>query len=88
LFDGVEAVFHLAAKNCISDCQDNPLETSDINVTGTVNVFEAARRGSVGKVIYAESSALYRGVNRLPTPESEVYPQSFYALVVSWNGFC
>jgi nucleoside-diphosphate-sugar epimerase len=80
LFDGVEAVFHLAAKNCISDCQDNPLETSDINVTGTVNVFEAARRGSVGKVIYAESSALYEGSDVLPTPESEVYPQSFYAV--------
>ena len=80
LFDGVEAVFHLAAKNCISDCQDNPLETSDINVTGTVNVFEAARRGSVGKVIYAESSALYEGSTVLPTPESEVYPQSFYAV--------
>jgi nucleoside-diphosphate-sugar epimerase len=80
LFNKVEAVFHLAAKNCITDCQDDPLETSDINVTGTVNVFEAARRGSVDKVIYAESSALYEGSELLPTPESEVYPQSFYAV--------
>ncbi len=80
LFEGVEAIFHLAAKNCIADCQADPLETSDINVTGTVNVFESARRGNVGKVIYAESSALYEGSKVMPTPESEVYPQSFYAV--------
>jgi len=80
LFTGADVVFHLAAKNCISDCQLDPRETSDINVTGTVNVFEAARVASVGKVIYAESSALYEGSTVLPTPESEVSPQSFYAV--------
>jgi nucleoside-diphosphate-sugar epimerase len=80
LFKQVDGVYHLAAKNCIADCQNDPLETSDINVTGTVNVFEAARRGEVGKVIYAESSALYEGSDIMPTPESEVYPQSFYAV--------
>ena len=80
VFKNVEAVYHLAAKNCIADCQIDPLETSDINVTGTVNVFEAARRGEVGKVIYAESSALYEGSSVMPTPESEVSPESFYAV--------
>jgi len=80
LFKQVDAVYHLAAKNCIADCQSDPLETSDINVTGTVNVFEASRRGGVGKVIYAESSALYEGSEVMPTPESEVHPQSFYAV--------
>jgi nucleoside-diphosphate-sugar epimerase len=80
LFQKVDAVYHLAAKNCIADCQNDPLETSDINVTGTVNVFEAARRGEAGKVIYAESSALYEGSSVMPTPESEVYPESFYAV--------
>lgn len=80
LFAGADAVYHLAAKNCIADCQNDPLETADINVTGTVNVFEAARRAGVGKVIYAESSALYEGSTVLPTPESEVRPESFYAV--------
>jgi nucleoside-diphosphate-sugar epimerase len=80
LFKGVDAVFHLAAKNCISDCQADPLETADINVTGTVNVFEAARRAGVRKIIYAESSALYEGSGLLPTPESAVQPESFYAV--------
>lgn len=75
-----DAVFHLAAKNCISDCQDDPLETSSINVVGSVNVFAAAHRAGVSRVIYAESSALYEGSAVLPTPEREEHPQSFYAL--------
>jgi UDP-glucose 4-epimerase len=80
VFNNVDYVFHFAAKNCINDCQLDPVETSDINITGTVNVLEAARRAHVKKVIYAESSALYEGSDVLPTPESEVRPQSFYSV--------
>ncbi len=80
LFQNVDFVFHFAAKNCISDCQLDPVETTDINITGTVNVFEAAKRANVQKVIYAESSALYEGSELLPTPESEVKPLSFYSI--------
>ena len=79
LFKGVDYVFHLAAKNCIADCQNDPVETSDINVTGTVNVFEAAKRSGVKKIVYAESSAIYEGSKKFPTPEEEASPQSFYA---------
>ena len=75
-----DIIFHLAAKNCISDCQNYPVETAHINVTGTVNIFEAAKRAGAKKVIYAESSALYEGSTVFPTPESEVRPESFYAI--------
>jgi len=80
LFEGIDVVFHLAAKNCISDCQIDPVETADINITGAINVFEAAKKAKVRKVVYAESSALYEGSNIFPTPESEIKPASFYAL--------
>ena len=80
VFQQSDYVFHFAAKNCISDCQIDPVETADINVRGTVNVFEAARRANVKKIIYAESSALYEGSRTLPTPESDVAPESFYAI--------
>lgn len=79
-FEDMTHVFHFAAKNCISDCQADPVETADINVTGTTNVFEAARRAGVEKVVYAESSALYEGSDVFPTPENEARPESFYAL--------
>jgi nucleoside-diphosphate-sugar epimerase len=65
LFEGVEVVFHLAAKNSLPDCQRDPVETMDINVVGTTNVFEAARRAKVRKVVYAQSSAIEEGDGRL-----------------------
>jgi len=80
LFKDIDFVFHFAAKNSIIDCQNDPVETSDINVKGTVNVFEACRRANVKKVIYAESSALYEGCKYLPTDENDVSPESFYAI--------
>ncbi|MBS0625115.1 MAG: NAD-dependent epimerase/dehydratase family protein [Verrucomicrobia bacterium] len=79
LFKNVDFVFHLAGKNCIADCQADPVETADINVRGSVNVFEAAKQANVKKVIYAESSSIYEGSSILPTPECEAKPNSFYA---------
>jgi nucleoside-diphosphate-sugar epimerase len=80
VFKEIDFVFHLAAKNSIIDCQNDPVETADINVRGTANVFEAAKRAKVSKLIYAESSALYEGSDKLPTPETDAKPQSFYSV--------
>lgn len=80
LYKDVDYVFHFAAKNCISDCQINPRETFDINVNGTINVFESAKIMGVKKIIYAESSAVYEGSTIYPTPETELKPESFYAI--------
>lgn len=80
LFRGVDVVFHLAAKNCIADCQADPVETASVNVLGTVNVLECALRAGVRKVVHAESSAVYEGSAHLPTPEREAAPESFYAV--------
>lgn len=80
LFEAADVVFHLAAKNCIADCQADPVETASVNVLGTVNVLEQSRRAGVEKVIHAESSAIYEGSERLPTPEDEASPESFYAV--------
>jgi UDP-glucose 4-epimerase len=79
LFEGVDYVFHLAAKNSIIDCENDPIETHDINVNGTRNIFEASALHQIKKVIYAESSAVYEGSENLPTTESDVSPQSVYA---------
>jgi nucleoside-diphosphate-sugar epimerase len=85
-FVGCDAIFHLAAKNCIADCQVDPHETADINVTGTINVLQAALRHNVIRLIYAESSAVYEGSGVLPTPETEMAPQSFYAVSKQASG--
>lgn len=75
-----DVLFHLAAKNCIADCQDDPVETADINVTGTVNVFRSAVAAGAAKVVYAQSSAVYEGVQTMPTDEGTVAPETFYAV--------
>ena len=79
LFEGADAVFHLAAKNCLSECVNNPLETASINVFGTVNVLEAARKAKVRKFIYADTSAEYEGINEFPTREEQIRPLGVYA---------
>lgn len=84
-FDGVDAVFHLAAKNSIPECQNNPVETADVNIMGTLNVFEAARAAHVKRVIYAESSAIYEATKVLPTPETDFSPRTFYAITKATN---
>ena len=40
IFKGADYVFHLAAKNSLIDCENNPEETEDINVFGTQNIFD------------------------------------------------
>lgn len=65
VFEGVHTVFHLAAKNDLISCQEDPVETMSINVHGTANIFEAARRAGVKKVVFASSSALEEGEARL-----------------------
>lgn len=79
IFLGIDTVFHFSAKNSIYDCQQDPVATADVNVTGTVNVFMASSLAKVRKVIYAETSAIYEGSQKFPTPEEDEHPESFYA---------
>ncbi|MGC9598987.1 MAG: NAD-dependent epimerase/dehydratase family protein [Minisyncoccia bacterium] len=75
-----DVVFHLAAKNSVVMCQRDPYDTADVNVMGTLNVFEACRAAGIKRVIYAETSAIYEGTKTLPTPETDFTPQTFYAI--------
>jgi nucleoside-diphosphate-sugar epimerase len=75
-----DIVFHLGAKSSVSDAQSDPVAAASVNVVGTVNVFDAALKAGVEKVIYAETSAIYEGSTRLPTPETEIAPHTFYAI--------
>ena len=74
-----DAVFHLAGKTSLVDCLKKPLEAASMNVTGTLNVLEAARQGKVGKFIYADTSAEYEGIHDFPTPERNIHPVGVYA---------
>ncbi len=79
LFYEVDAVFHLAAKNSLTDCLAKPLEAARVNVLGTLNVLEAAKRAKVPKFVYADTSAEYEGIDQFPTPETRVRSIGVYA---------
>ena len=52
-------IIHLAGLQ-VPTCKSDPVLGAKVNVTGTLNVFEAARRqeGGVGCVVYASSAAV------------------------------
>jgi len=59
-----DVVLHLAAQALVRQSYDDPVETFDANVMGTVNVLDAARHcGSVKAVVSITSDKCYRNQN-------------------------
>lgn len=78
---GIDYIFHQAALPSVSRSIDDPVKSNLINVSGTLNVLEAARKNHVKKVVYASSSAVYGDTVELPISESmKPNPLSPYAV--------
>ncbi len=79
--DGMTAVLHLAAKPGVRPSLENPAAYTEANVTGTVRVFEAARRAGVRRIVFASSSSVYGDTTPPPFAEDApaVEPISPYA---------
>lgn len=56
---GMDAVFHLAAIADVNDVYKDPYYSEVVNVRGTMNVLEAARRTNVPRVIYGSTIWVY-----------------------------
>src|SRR3990167_4161143 len=63
---GVEHVFHVAALRAVLRSVDDPRETNDVNVAGTLNVLLAARDAGVKRVIFSSSSSVYGETEKFP----------------------
>ncbi|MFB6226547.1 MAG: NAD-dependent epimerase/dehydratase family protein, partial [Candidatus Paceibacteria bacterium] len=68
-FKNVDVVFHLAAEPRVPISIENPKNTHQINVGGTVNVLEAARENGVDDLIFSSSAAVYGDQEDLPISE-------------------
>jgi len=62
-------VIHLAGLQ-VPACQADPAAGALVNVVGTLNVFEAARRAGVNSVVYASSAAVF-GMSEDDAPLNE-----------------
>ncbi len=73
-------IFHLGAIPRVLYSVENPYETTDNNVSKTVRLLEASRKGKVKRFIFSSSSSVYGGADILPTPSSHPKnPKSPYA---------
>lgn len=76
----VDYVVHLAALGSVPGSIEDPVTTHDVNVTGTLNVLNAARSSNVKRVVFASSSSVYGDAPALPKREDMMpAPQSPYA---------
>lgn len=64
-----ELIFHLAASVGNIRSIEHPIEDSQINVLGTLNILEAARRHKVRKVIFSSSAGIFGELKTLPIKE-------------------
>lgn len=56
---GIDAVMHLAAVADVKDVYNEPHYSENINVRGTINVLEAARKAGVKRVVYGSTTWVY-----------------------------
>jgi UDP-glucose 4-epimerase len=56
-----EVIFHLAAVSDVNDVYANPTDAIRVNVLGTSNVWEAARRHNVARAVLASTVWVYAG---------------------------
>jgi len=92
---GIDVILPQAALGSVPLSVERPLQTHAANVSGFINVLEAARAAGIKRVVYASSSAVYGNCSNLPLKETsagevlspyaasklinEVYAQSYAA---------
>lgn len=67
--NNIDYVFHLAAIADVKDVFEEPLYAEEINVRGTINVLDAARKGGIKRVIYGSTTWVYSDVEGVSVDE-------------------
>ncbi len=70
VLQGNDGIFHLAALTSVPESYLKQKEYHDVNVLGTENVFQIAKKFHI-KTVFASSSSVYGNTKNIPTPESE-----------------
>lgn len=79
--EGVDYVYHQAALGSVPRSINDPLITNEVNVSGFINMLQAAKEAKVKRFIYAASSSTYGDHPALPKVEEEIgSPLSPYAV--------
>lgn len=77
----IDLVSHQAALGSVPRSINEPLTTNDVNITGTLNIFTAAKEKNIKRIVYAASSSTYGDHPGLPKVEDKIgNPLSPYAV--------
>jgi UDP-N-acetylglucosamine/UDP-N-acetylgalactosamine 4-epimerase len=78
---GCNYVSHQAALGSVPRSITDPIATNSVNISGFLNMLEAARESGVERFVYAASSSTYGDSKKLPKIEEEIgRPLSPYAV--------
>lgn len=78
---GIDIISHQAALGSVPRSIHDPLTTNEVNITGTLHIFNAAREKGIKRVVYAASSSTYGDHPGLPKMEDTIgNPISPYAV--------
>ncbi len=69
---GVDFVLHQAALRSVARSVEDPFQTNDVNVNGTLNLLVAAKEHGVKRVVYASSSSAYGDAKKFPQKETDL----------------
>ena len=79
--EGIDRISHQAALGSVPRSIHDPLTTNAVNITGTLNIFTAAKEKKISRVVYAASSSTYGDHPGLPKVEDRTgNPLSPYAV--------
>jgi UDP-N-acetylglucosamine 4-epimerase len=77
----IDLVTHQAALGSVPRSIADPLTSNNVNITGTLNIFTAAKENGIQRVVYAASSSTYGDHPGLPKVEDQIgRPLSPYAV--------
>ena len=79
--EGTDLISHQAALGSVPRSVNDPLTSNEVNITGTLNIFNAARETKIKRIVYAASSSTYGDHPGLPKTEDKIgKPLSPYAV--------
>ncbi len=85
---GATHIIHLAALQ-LPFCKADPVSGARVNVVGTVNIFEAAKRFGIKNLVYASSTAVYGTSEEYPDKplvhDAPLIPRSLYGVYKQAN---
>lgn len=67
---GVDYILHQAALRSVPKSMNNPAEYNSVNIDGTLNVLNAARKFKIKRVVFASSSSIYGQAKDFPLEET------------------